>query len=408
MKQNIVELVDGVIRELEIYGLTQSTIIQYRKGLYRPIIKYFNKFNWGNYSTETFEACMKSYEISYSSGKIKRHHYKSMKRSLEYIRDYALSGKLDFTRKVNTRIYRPNAGALDIIEYALAATNLKEQFKYRLHVCMRHFFCFVESNGNRTEDISDDIIKDFLVHAAKSNQGSMNYVIYSLKVLVSYLRKAGITNITMDLNYFVSKSAPQKIIPAFTMDEIGKILKSIDYSTITGIRDNAIILLTCRTGFRGIDIVNLKLEDIDWRTGNISIIQSKTGNPVKVPVNGQVLNAVADYVLHSRPESKCRNVFLRTNAPYTALKGTAALDGILDTLCMKAGVDKKSFRSFHSLRRSFATWMAGEEVPITTISQMLGHKNIDSDRPYLSFNKSQTGLCALGFEDIPLKGGVYA
>jgi integrase len=393
---------------MEIYGLTQSTIEQYRRGLYRPITKYFNSCNSGNYSHEIFKACMQNYENSYSTGKIKKHHYQSMKRSLEYIRDYALSGKVDFTRKVDTRIYRPSAEALNIIERSLATTNLKEQFKSRLHVCMRHFFCFIESDGKHAVDITDSIIKKFLVHVAKSNQGSMNYVIYSLKVLVSYLRVVGIVKITMELGSFVPKAPSQKIIDAFTMDEIDSVLKSIDGSTSLGKRDNAIILLTCATGFRGIDIVKLKLEDIDWRSGDISIIQSKTGNPVKVPVNGQVLNAVADYILHARPKSKCRNIFLRINAPYTALNGTAALDKILDGLCIKAGVEKKSYRSYHSLRRSFASWMAGEEIPITTISQMLGHRNIDSDRPYLSFNRSQMAMCAMGFEDIPLKGGVYA
>lgn len=408
MKQKIEELVASVLHELEIYGLTSSTIRQYERGFYQPIIKFFNSANSGNYSTEVFESCMKNYENSYSSGKIKRHHYRSMKRSLEYVRDYALLGKVDFTRKVDTRMYKPNAKALKIIECALAATTLKEKFKYRLHVCMRHFFCFIESKDMQTEDISKAVIKDFLVHATKSNQGSMDYVIYSLKVLVSYLRTAGIVNIKMELGYFVPKAPPQKIIPAFTMDEISKILKSIDCSTSSGKRNNAIILLTCRTGFRGIDIVNLKLGDIDWKIGEISIIQSKTEQPVKLPVNGQVLNAVADYILHARPESKSRNVFLRTNAPYTALNGTAALDGILDNLCIKAGVEKKNHRSYHSLRRSFATWMAGEEVPITTISQMLGHRSIDSDQPYLSFNRGQMAMCAMGFEDIPLKGGAYA
>jgi integrase len=408
MKRNIEKLVSGVLHELEIYGLTQSTIRQYQRGFYQPIIKFFNFTNSGYYSKEVFESCMKSYENSYSSGRIKKHHYQSMKRSLEYIRDYSLSGKVDFTRKVDTRMYKPSTKALKIIEYALSTTTLKEKFKYRLHVCMRSFFCFIESKDMQTEDISEAIIKDFIVHAAKSNQGSMDYVIYSLKVLISYLRVAGIVDIRMELGYFVTKTPPQKIIPAFTMDEIGRILKSIDCSAPSGKRDNAIILLTCSTGFRGIDIVNLKLDDIDWKTGEISIIQSKTGLPVKLPVNGQVLNAVADYILHARPESKSRNIFLRTNAPFTALNGTATLDGILDNLCMKADVEKKNYRSFHSLRRSFATWMAGEEVPITTISQMLGHKDIDSDRPYLSFNKSQISMCAMGFEDIPLKGGIYA
>jgi integrase len=408
MGKNIAELVAGVLHELEVYGLTRSTIRQYQRGFYQPIIKFFNSTNFGNYSTEAFESCMKNYENSYLSGEIKRHHYQSMKRSLEYVRHYALSGKVDFTRKVDTKIYKPNAKALKIIECALAATTLKEKFKYRLNACMRSFFCFIESKDMHPEDIFEDIIKKFLVHVAKSNQGSMDYVIYSLKVLFSYFQAAGIVDIKMKLEYFVPKAPPQKIIPAFTMDEIGRILKKIDCSISSGKRDKAIILLACMTGFRGIDIVNLKLEDIDWKTGEISIIQSKTEHPVKLPVNGQVLNAVADYILNARPESMSRNVFLRTNAPFTALKGTAALDGILDNLCMKAGVEKKNYRSFHSLRRSFATWMASAEVSITTISQMLGHKGMDSDRPYLSFNRNQMVMCSMGFEDIPMNGGIYA
>ncbi|CCQ95092.1 hypothetical protein CULT_2290007 [[Clostridium] ultunense Esp] len=72
-------------------------------------------------------------------------------------------------------------------------------------------------------------------------------------------------------------------------------------------------------------------------------------------MNGQTLNALSDYILHARPESESRNVFLRTIAPYTALSGTVALDKALDNLCVKASIEKKEHRSFHSLRRSFAT-----------------------------------------------------
>lgn len=140
----------------------------------------------------------------------------------------------------------------------------------------------------------------------------------------------------MDLGYFVPKASTQKIIPAFTMEEIDKVLKCIDCSSISGKRDNAIILLACATGLRGIDIVKLKLEDINWKAGEISIFQSKTGDLINITVNGQILNAIADYILHERPESKCKNVFLRAVAPYTGLNGTAALDKVLDNLCVKA------------------------------------------------------------------------
>ncbi|MBM7615668.1 tyrosine-type recombinase/integrase [Alkaliphilus hydrothermalis] len=292
MNNKIEELVGCVLHELETHGLTQATIYQYKRGLYQPIIKFFNSTNSGNYSTQTFEACMKNYEDQYLSGKIKRHHYLSMKRSLEYIRDYALLGKVDFTRKVDTRKYKPSTEAIAVIECALEATDLKEGFKYSLHVCMRHFFCYIESQSMKVEDISVATIKGFLVSARNTNPGSMDYIIYSLKVLISYLNISRITNIKVDLGYFVPKSPPQKIIPAFTMEEIDKVLKCIDCSTSSGKRDNAIILLACATGLRGIDIVKLKLENINWKAGEISIFQSKTGNLINITVNGQILNAI--------------------------------------------------------------------------------------------------------------------
>ncbi|MGL5085484.1 MAG: tyrosine-type recombinase/integrase [Clostridium sp.] len=407
MKKNIEELIEGVLHEMKIHGLTQSTINQYRLRIYRPVIKFFNTFDSGNYTSETLESCIKKYENSYSLGKIQKHHYKSMIRSLGYIRDYYLCEKVNFARKVDTRLYKPSAHALNIIEGALRETNLKEQFKSKIHVSMRNFFCFIESNNNQLVDITNDIVRNFIIHASKTNSASMAYIVYSLKVLFSYLRINKIIDITMDLNYFVPKSLQKKLISAFTINEIGEILKCIDCSTSIGKRDNAIILLACRTGFRGIDIIHLKLEDIHWQTGEISIIQSKTGKAVRVPINGQVMNAVADYILYARAETKCKNIFIRTIAPYTNLKGTAALDKILDNLCIKASIEKKNLRSFHSLRRSFATWLSEDEVPIATISQMLGHKNIDSAKAYLSFNRNQLSVCVMGFEDIPLTGGIY-
>jgi integrase len=73
----------------------------------------------------------------------------------------------------------------------------------------------------------------------------------------------------------------------------------------------------------------------------------------------------------------------------------------------KAGVEKKMGRAFHSLRRSFGTWLAKERVPITTISQLLGHADMDSGKPYLSFDDTQLSECAMDFSDIPLKRRIF-
>ena len=52
--------------------------------------------------------------------------------------------------------------------------------------------------------------------------------------------------------------------------------------------------------------------------------------------------------------------------------------------------------------------MSAAEISLPTISQMLGHTNIDSDRPYLSYNRAQILFCAIGFEEIPITKGIYS
>lgn len=81
---------------------------------------------------------------------------------------------------------------------------------------------------------------------------------------------------------------------------------------------------------------------------------------------------------------------------------------MVDKYCRLASVEKIEYRSFHSLRRAFGTELAIAEVPVTTISQMLGHRDMNADKAYLSFNKSQTSLCASDFTEVPITKGIYS
>jgi integrase len=273
---------------------------------------------------------------------------------------------------------------------------------------MRHFFVFVESLGINDYEITGDMIRRFINEASKTNAGSMNYIIYSINLITKNLKRNKIADMQSDFHYFMPKSKPIRLILPYTQEEINRILQAIKSDSISAKRNRAIILLAFNTGLRGIDIVNLQLSDINWKTGVVRVVQSKTKYPVTIPICGMVMNAIADYILEERPACDEKSVFLKAVSPHAPLKGTSSLDSILEKLCRKAGVEKKPYRSFHSLRRSFATELSVAEVPLTSISQMLGHQSIDSDRPYLSFNRKQTSLCACGFEEIPINHGIYA
>jgi len=49
--------------------------------------------------------------------------------------------------------------------------------------------------------------------------------------------------------------------------------------------------------------------------------------------------------------------------------------------------------------------LAGVALP--TISQMLGHKDVTEDRPYLSYNREQVSFVAMDFSDVPIRNGIY-
>ena len=113
-----------------------------------------------------------------------------MKRSLNYIREYAETGAVSFKPDVNTKVYLPSEEALSLIEAAVATTKLKDGFKYKLHSIMRKFLSFIEDKNLSADDISSDIFKEFICFAHDSNSGSMEYVVYSLSVLLNYLNGA--------------------------------------------------------------------------------------------------------------------------------------------------------------------------------------------------------------------------
>ena len=43
-----------------------------------------------------------------------------------------------------------------------------------------------------------------------------------------------------------------------------------------------------------------------------------------------------------------------------------------------------------------------------TASQMMGHKTIAEDKPYITHDKSQIAFVAMDFSDVPVSSGYYS
>lgn len=89
----------------------------------------------------------------------------------------------------------------------------------------------------------------------------------------------------------------------WSVDDVQSILQCIDTGNPVGKRDYAMILLAIRLGLRGSDIKSLKFHDIDWDKETITVVQSKTKEPVALPLLVDVGMALVDYLRNSRPIS---------------------------------------------------------------------------------------------------------
>ena len=158
-------------------------------------------------------------------------------------------------------------------------------------------------------------------------------------------------------------------------------LHSIDRNTVIGKRDYAMFSLMASYGLRACDVVVLKLDDIKWRSGCIRIRQTKTGNPLELPLTHEVSSALYDYLKRVPRYGEYRQVFLRLRAPGGTLKPTAVTEAF-QAWSRKSGLDIP-FQGTYCLRHSYALHLFHHGLPLKTIGDLLGHRSPESTAVYI-------------------------
>lgn len=240
-----------------------------------------------------------------------------------------------------------------------------------------------------------DVVAYILSVSPKRTSG-MSDCLTRLRSFFRYLIEMGVISETMLATLQLKTAIHKKVHAGFTTEESDKIIQAVDRNTLVGKRDYAMLLLARYTGLRAVDVIHLQLQDIDWHKNEISIVQHKTRRLLILPLENIVGNAIADYILNARSRSNSQYLFLRTRAPYEPLghgNGTV----IVRKYANKAGISLPagSRKGFHSFRRSIGVNMLSADVPLSTISEVLGHSSSDSTKPYLSLATDSLRMCAM-------------
>jgi integrase len=162
-----------------------------------------------------------------------------------------------------------------------------------------------------------------------------------------------------------------------TKDQAAALLGSCDRRTAIGRRDHALILTLLRLGLRRSEVASIRLEDIDWRAGEL-VVRGKGARRDRLPLPADVGQAIASYLRRGRPDSDRREVFLQARAPFEPIAaGTVA--STVRRACRRAGVAEVGS---HRLRHTVACEMVAAQVPLVQIGQVLRHRSLQSTAIY--------------------------
>jgi site-specific recombinase XerC len=109
-------------------------------------------------------------------------------------------------------------------------------------------------------------------------------------------------------------------------DELTRLIVASKEHAPTMYRDHAILVMLVRLGLRADEVVNLRLDDIDWVEGRILIHAGKTHRERVLPLPLDVGDALVAYLKLERASSNERLLFLRTRPPLGPLKTSGAIN----------------------------------------------------------------------------------
>jgi len=393
-------LADAVLGVVEGVGLSADTVARYGKCC-EVVVEFCDRRGFDALSdkvTDEFAACQQERA---RCGEIGRNRRNALVKTARMMLEFQNTGQAAW------RMLRPDPGlsasSREVVEqFAAAAGQEVAPGSVRLLAGeIRHFLAYLGQVGRGSLGaVTVDDVRGFMVEIAPRRPAGIGNVVWSLKRFFAFLNAAGISDVRVD--GLLARAAPRRVraLPCFTREETGRLLEGIETGTPCGKRDYAMVALAVSTGLRCCDIVALRLDEIDWRRDEIRLVQAKTSKPLVLPLPTPAGNAIAEWILHGRPDCDAPEVFTRLKAPFVKL-GNSTGSTLMRRRLARAGIDHvaRDGKSFHALRRTTGTRLieSGAGQPLT--AQILGQARINSSSRYFALASEQIRQCCLPLEE---------
>ena len=216
-----------------------------------------------------------------------------------------------------------------------------------------------------------DIISFVVSRCPRQSRGAAKLTVTALRSFLRFLHLDGV--IEESLVSAVPSVAGRRLVglpKGLAPDQVRRLLASCDDTARRGCRNIAILTLLVRLGMRSGEVAKLRLDDVDWRAGEI-IVRGKANSTERIPLPPDVGRAVALYLQRGRPVSaQGRTVFVRIKAPHRHLTSCGVSSVVADA-AKRAGLGRIYA---HRLRHTAAMQMLRAGASLPEIGQLLRHR----------------------------------
>ena len=248
---------------------------------------------------------------------------------------------------------------------------------------LEQYITYLENKGiSDPNDIKVEDLRAYLRNL-KNRQTAPSSQLRKLSAIKSFHKFLFLEKYTKhDIAKSIDSPKQVKKVPVvFSIEEIKKLLDSLNQDSPIEARDKAMIELAYAAGLRVSELCNLKIKDLHIDMQYVQVYGK--GNKERiVPIGEKAIDSIEYYLKNSRP------LLVKQHTDYlflSAIKGQPmsrqAFDEILKEKTLKCGIKKPI--SPHKLRHSFASHLLKNDVDLRIIQELLGHESISTTERYI-------------------------
>ncbi|MCP4088703.1 MAG: tyrosine-type recombinase/integrase, partial [Gammaproteobacteria bacterium] len=150
---------------------------------------------------------------------------------------------------------------------------------------VRYIVALLPVLGRDPERYDAAVVRQAIEHeAARYSRGTAQGFATALRAYLRFLAAQGLCRAGLEAAVPTFPQWKLSALPRYLVaDDLERVVAAYDPDTRCGLRNRAILLLLARLGLRAGDIVNMRLEDVDWDEGTLRVL-GKGRREVRLPL----------------------------------------------------------------------------------------------------------------------------